>query len=57
MGGLGAEARLAEYRSTVAAANKVNNGSVDKSKYMKDNNIKPGTPAWFELWFGRKKNG
>ena len=57
MGGLGVEARLAEYRSKVAEANKVNTGSVNKAKYMKDNNIKPGTPAWFELWFDRKKNG
>ena len=54
MGGLGAEARLAEYRAKNAEANKVNNGSIDKAKYMRENNIKPGTPAWFELWFGRK---
>ena len=25
----------------------------NKARYMKDNNIKPGTPAWFALWFGK----
>lgn len=54
LGGLGADARIAEYRAKNAEANKVNNGSIDKAKYMRENNIKPGTPAWFELWFGRK---
>jgi hypothetical protein len=24
----------------------------EKSEYMKKNNIRPGTPAWFELWRG-----
>lgn len=57
MGGLGAEQRLAEYRTKVTEENKVNNGSADKAKYMKEFNIKPGTPAWFELWFGKNKNG
>ena len=54
MGGLGAEARLAEYRAVAAEANKVNTGEANKAQYMKENNIKPGTPAWFELWFGKK---
>jgi hypothetical protein len=54
MGGLGSEARLAEYRLKAAEANKVNTGAVDKAAYMKEFNIKPGTPAWFELWYGRK---
>lgn len=53
LGGLGAEARLAEYRNKTAQANMVNNGNNEKAKYMKENNIKPGTPAWFELWFGK----
>ena len=26
---------------------------VDKGKYMRENNIKPGTDAWFKLWFAR----
>jgi len=23
----------------------------EKSKLMRENNIKPGTPEWFQLWF------
>jgi hypothetical protein len=29
-----------------------NNGS-EKARIMRENNIKPGTEAWFKLWFGR----
>lgn len=54
MGGLGSEVRLASYKANTEAANKVNTGQVDKSNYMKENNIKPGTPAWFELWYGKQ---
>jgi hypothetical protein len=25
----------------------------NKAIYMKENNIKPGTDAWFKLWFAR----
>ena len=25
----------------------------EKAQLMKKNNIKPGTPAWFRLWFSR----
>ena len=38
LAGLGASAKLHEYR-------------VDKGELMKKNNIKPGTPEWFQLWF------
>jgi hypothetical protein len=58
MGGLGAEARLAEYRQKTVEQQKLNNkdswgmtGS-EKSAYMKQHGIRPGTPAWFELWRG-----
>jgi hypothetical protein len=59
LGGLGSEARLQEYKAKQREINK--NGDTlmsgnDKAAYMKQNNIKPGTPAWFELWYG-KKNG
>ena len=39
--------------------NQINNGSnisltgQEKAKLMKENNIKPGTPEWFKLWFSR----
>ena len=26
---------------------------VDKGKYMRENNIKPGSNEWFKLWFAR----
>ena len=25
----------------------------EKARLMRENNIKPGTPEWFKLWFGR----
>jgi len=55
MGGLNAQERLHEYNASVREANRVKSGAVDKAKYMKEYNIKPGTPAWFELWYGRAK--
>lgn len=30
-----------------------NNGS-EKARIMKEQDIKPGTEAWFKLWFSRK---
>ena len=56
LGGLGAEARLQEYRNHTAMINQGSNISVtgtDKAELMKKNNIKPGTPEWFQLWFSR----
>jgi hypothetical protein len=26
----------------------------EKAKLMRDNDIKPGTPEWFRLWFARQ---
>ena len=53
MGGLNATERLHEYNASVQESNRVRSGAVDKAKYMKENGIKPGTPAWFELFFGK----
>lgn len=56
LGGLGGAARLQEYN---AHQNKINKGSnisvtaMEKVKLMKENNIQPGTPEWFKLWFSR----
>ena len=55
MGGLNATERLHEYNASVRESNYVKSGAVDKAKYMKENGIKPGTVAWFELWHGRNK--
>jgi len=49
--GLGAQARLDTLR-TEKEQNKV---EFDKGRYQRKNNIKPGTPAWFRLWYGDKK--
>lgn len=46
LGGLGADARLHEYR----AQQNQQSFSDDRGRYQRENNIKPGTPAWFELW-------
>lgn len=49
LGGLGGEARLHELR-----ANQGSNISIagnERGQYMKDHNIRPGTPEWFRLWF------
>ena len=64
LGGLGGQTRLHEYN-----AKNLNQGSnitvtaAQNAKIMKDKNIKPGTPEWFQLWFslpymtGEKKFG
>jgi len=56
LAGLGGEARLQEYRAHTAEVNKGSNITVtamEKVKLMKENNIQPGTPEWFRLWFSR----
>jgi hypothetical protein len=56
LAGLGGQARLQEYR---AHQNEINKGSnitvtaMEKAKLMKENDIRPGTPEWFRLWFSR----
>jgi hypothetical protein len=47
LGGLGSEARLHEYRANQIQDKFIND---ERGKYQRENNIKPGTPAWFELW-------
>jgi hypothetical protein len=49
LGGLGGEARLHELR-----ANQGSNISIagnERGQYMKQHDIRPGTPEWFRLWF------
>jgi hypothetical protein len=61
LGGLGAEARLAEYRTKNTPNQDRNNSygetfgqaSSEKLEIMKKNNIRPGDPEWFRLWFSR----
>ena len=51
MGGLGAEARLAEYRAKLRQP--VVGGN--KWQIQREQGIKPGTDEWFKLWFGKNK--
>lgn len=60
MGGLGGEARLAEYRAQTEQRNREINKSndtslsaSDKVQLMKDHNIKPGSPEYIKLWFSK----
>lgn len=52
LGGLGGQARLAEYRAAKMQEN-ISNTGMEKANLMRDNNIQPGTPEWFQLWFSR----
>ena len=51
LGGLGGEARLHEYRASQGSNISVTGDS--KGDLMKQNNIRPGTPEWFQLWFSK----
>lgn len=57
LGGLGAEARLQEYRAQQKIINTDNTSmsGTEKRQFERDNNIRPGDPEWFQLWFGRNK--
>ena len=33
---------------------KFDNSGSEKSQYMREHNILPGTEAWFKLWFSKK---
>jgi hypothetical protein len=49
LAGLGADARLHELR-----ANQGSNISItgnENGRIQREQNIKPGTPEWFKLWF------
>lgn len=54
LAGLGAEARLMEYRANQNPINTSENISAtgsEKRRIERENNIQPGTPEWFKLWF------
>ena len=56
LAGLGSEARLMEYRATQHPINTSENISAtgsEKRRIERENNIQPGTPEWFKLWFSR----
>ena len=51
LGGIGSEEALAQYRATQAP---VIAGS-NKGQIAREQNIQPGTDAWFKHWFGDKR--
>lgn len=57
LNGLGSEARLQEYRSTQRKINntEISMSGTEKRQFERDNNIRPGDPEWFQLWFGKNK--
>lgn len=56
LAGLGGEARLQEYRASQSQLNQGSNITVtaaENARIMREQNIRPGTPEWFRLWFSR----
>lgn len=49
LGGLGGEARLHELR--VNQGSNISVTGCEKGRIQREQNIKPGTPEWFKLWF------
>ena len=49
LGGLGGEARLHEYRASLGSNVSVTGN--ENGRIQREQNIKPGTPEWFKLWF------
>jgi hypothetical protein len=38
---------------TIGGESNISMTGSEKSQLMKEHNIKPGTPEWFQLWFSR----
>jgi len=58
LAGLNSQNRLQEYRAKQeeVRADQGSNISVtgtEKARIQRENNIQPGTPEWFKLWFSR----
>ena len=51
MGGLGGQERLAAYKAKLRQPVVGSN----KGQIQREQNIKPGTDEWFQLWFGKNK--
>jgi hypothetical protein len=56
LAGLGSEARLQEYRIKTAeeqGGSNITKTANENARIMREQNIRPGTPEWFKLWFSR----
>jgi hypothetical protein len=51
LGGLGGEQRLAEYRNSQRTVENITHTAAENARIMREQNIRPGTPEWFKLWF------
>lgn len=51
LGGLGGDSLLHKYRMSQLPEI----DSSNKGKIQRENNIKPGTPEWFQLWFSQNQ--
>ena len=64
LGGLGGQARLHEYKASQSSyGESFGEAGMEKSRIMKEKNIRPGDAEWFKLWFslpymtGEKQTG
>jgi len=46
-------AGISKGSSTINTSNNLETPAAEKARLMKEHNIKPGTPEWFQLWFSR----
>ena len=54
LGGLNGEVRLHEYKAQLTANQpNITHTAAKIVSTMKEQNIKPGTPEWFKLWFSK----
>jgi hypothetical protein len=49
LAGLGGQQRLSEYNKQQEG--NISTTAAENARIMKEQNIKPGTPEWFNLWF------
>ena len=49
LGGINSQNRLHEYR--VSQGSNISVTGSEKGRIQREQNIKPGTPEWFRLWF------
>ena len=57
LGGINAAGRLQEYREKTAQkqaqGSNITVTAAENARIMREQNIKPGTPEWFKLWFSK----
>lgn len=46
--------KLSGIDSNVTLGSNISMTGTEKSQLMKQHNIKPGTDAWFKLWFSKQ---